>query len=369
MGNQLGRFEVDRERPELVAFNGWRQKFLMDNPDFRYWVADVRADRRYRITGNRGDAIYLSVTAYRSGGTTDAQATARLDSDRLTFDGGGSFAITVGGSRPATGDWLELPDGATSLWVRQFHDDVHADRPGWCAIEPLDATPVPAVIDPPRFAHQVGRLASTMSSLPRIFAAAVRADEAHVNELREWSEMTGGAVFTEPNIHYLRGGWQLAPGEALVIEGEVVPCRYWNVLLYSRFLNSLDHRWRPVSRTGATATVEDGRYRFVLAAEDPGRGTVTGSTPRAGRSGSSSSACCSRNDRRPSRRAVSWRSTICAAGDDRLATRPPHRGRAGAVRGRRRRPAREAGAVRRRRRGRRRRGRAGDERSGPGRAR
>ncbi len=272
MTNLLGRFEVDRERPELVAFNGWRQKFLMDNPDFRYWVADVRADRRYRIAGNRGDAIYLSVTAYRSGGTTDAQATARLDSDRLTFDGGGNFAITVGGRRPATGDWLELPDGASSLWVRHFHDDVHADRPGWCAIEPLDATTVPAVIDPPRFAHQVERLASTMSSLPRLLAAAVRADEAHVNELREWSEMTGGAVFTEPGIHYLRGGWQLAPGEALVIEGDVVPCRYWNVLLYSRFLNSLDHRSRTVSRTGATATVEDGRYRFVLAAEDPGRG-------------------------------------------------------------------------------------------------
>jgi hypothetical protein len=272
LGNQLGRFEVDRERPELVAFNGWRQKFLMDNPDFRYWVADVRADRRYRITGNRGEAAYVSVTAYSSGGTTEARATARLDSDGLTFDDDGGFIITVGGERPPSGDWLELPDGATSLWVRQFHDDVRTDRPGHCAIEPLDDPPVPAVIDPARFAHQVGRLAATMSSLPKIFAGAVRADGSRVNELREWSEMTGGAVFTEPNIRYLRGGWQLAPGEALVIEGEVVPCRYWNVLLYSRFLNSLDHRWRPVSRTGATATVTDGRYRLVLAAEDPGPG-------------------------------------------------------------------------------------------------
>ncbi|GFG69515.1 hypothetical protein [Mycolicibacter senuensis] len=32
--NQLGRFEVDRDKPELIPFNGWRQKFLMDNPDF-----------------------------------------------------------------------------------------------------------------------------------------------------------------------------------------------------------------------------------------------------------------------------------------------------------------------------------------------
>src|SRR5690554_3480469 len=51
LNNQLGRFEVDRERPELVPFNGWREKLFMDNPDFRYWVADIRDDRRYRIRG------------------------------------------------------------------------------------------------------------------------------------------------------------------------------------------------------------------------------------------------------------------------------------------------------------------------------
>ena len=61
--NQLGRFEVDRERPELVPFNGWRQKFFMDNPDFLYWVADVRSDRRYRVQGTRGDAAFVSLTA------------------------------------------------------------------------------------------------------------------------------------------------------------------------------------------------------------------------------------------------------------------------------------------------------------------
>ena len=64
LANQLGRFEVDRERPELVPFNGWRQKMFLDNPDFRYWVADIRPDRRYRITGAIGDAVYQSVTAY-----------------------------------------------------------------------------------------------------------------------------------------------------------------------------------------------------------------------------------------------------------------------------------------------------------------
>jgi hypothetical protein len=82
--------------------------------------------------------------------------------------------------------------------------------------------------------------------------------------------MQGGAAFTEPGIHYLRGAWRLAPGEALVLEGEAVPCRYWNALLYSRFLNSLDHRHRRVSLTGSRVALRDGRYRLVLAAEDPG---------------------------------------------------------------------------------------------------
>jgi hypothetical protein len=92
------------------------------------------------------------------------------------------------------------------------------------------------------------------------------------NEVRHWSEMAGGAAFTEPGIHYLRGAWQLADGEALVVEGEPPPCRWWNVLLYSRFLNSLDHRARSVSRTDATARLVDGRYRFVISGRDPGGG-------------------------------------------------------------------------------------------------
>ncbi len=271
LANQLGRFEIDRERPELVAFNGWRQKFLMDNPDFGYWVADVRDDRRYRLVGDRGDAVYVSITAYSPGeAPTGTQATARIDSDALTGDGAGRFGLTVGGERPEAGDWLELPAGARALWVRFFYNDAHADRRGWCAIEPVDGPPVPAPIDPPRFRRALQRLGATTAALPQIIAAVTAEDHQRPNEIRLWSQMAGGAVFTEPDITYLRGAWRLEPGEALLIEGEPVACRYWSILAYSRYLNSLDHRYRPVSYTGATATIVDGRYRFVLAGQDPG---------------------------------------------------------------------------------------------------
>ncbi|WP_286174584.1 DUF1214 domain-containing protein [Mycobacterium sp. DL99] len=269
LSNQLGRFEVDRDKPEFVAFNGWRQKFLMDNPDFRYWVADIRSDGRYRIRGNRGDAAYVSITVYGAGGS-GAQATARIDSDAITFDADGAYEVTVGGDRPTSGDCLALPERATVVWVRHFHDDVQTEQPGWCAIEPVESPPIPAPTDPARFGKHLSKASAAILHLPRIWNAAAAADRTAPNQLRHWTEMTGGAVFTEPAIHYVRGGWQLDPGEALLIEGELVPCRYWNILAYSRFLNSLDYRHRRVSYTGATANLDGGRYRFVVSATDPG---------------------------------------------------------------------------------------------------
>ncbi|MFV8167263.1 DUF1214 domain-containing protein [Mycobacterium sp. 134] len=269
LSNQLGRFEVDRDKPDLIAFNGWRQKFLMDNPDFQYWVADVRPDGRYRIRGNRGDAAYVSITVYGTGGR-DTQATARIDSDAITFDADGGYEVAVGGERPQAGDWLTLPERAGVIWVRHFHNDVQTDRPGGCDIEPVEEPPVSAPIDPVRFGKQLARASAALTHLPRIWNAAAAADRETPNQLRHWTEMAGGAVFTEPAIHYLRGGWQLDPDEALLIEGALVPCRYWNILAYSRFLNSLDYRHRRVSYTGATANLDGRHFRFVVSATDPG---------------------------------------------------------------------------------------------------
>ncbi|ROO85455.1 uncharacterized protein DUF1214 [Actinocorallia herbida] len=267
--HQLARFEVDRERPELVEFNGWRQKFFMDNPDTRYWVADVRDDRCYRITGHPGGSVYQSVTAYASA-SGGVGTTARIDSDAIALDADGGFTLLVGGPEPGDGTaWLPLPEGAKQLWVRHFHDDVAADAHGWAAIEPVAAPAAPPPpIDPARFSHGLSRLAKTVGFMPGVFGAVQ--GQVPANAVHHWAEMANGAAYTEPGIHYLRGAWKLEPGQALVVEGATVPCRHWSVLLYSRFLNSLDHRHRQVSRTGGTATAPEGTYRFVLAAEDPG---------------------------------------------------------------------------------------------------
>lgn len=263
LNNQLGRLEVDGDAPELMPFNGWRQKFFMDNPDYRYWITDVRDDADYRITGEVGDSVYQSITVYAGANIATTTAVARLDTDDLGVDTDGCFAVAL--SRNSSE--LPLPEGSTSVWVRYIHNRVDPVRPGSCRIEKSGQQPPRVSAD--RLDRDLSRLGAFLGQLPKLLGFAVAADLETPNSVRHWSAMAGGAAFTEPGIHYLRGAWQLEPNEALVVEGPLVTCRHWNIVLYNRFLNSLDYRHHVVSRTSVSSSINDGRFRFVLADRDP----------------------------------------------------------------------------------------------------
>lgn len=273
LANQLGRLEWDDASPEMTPFNLWRQKFLMDNPDCLYWVTDIAPGARYRISGVAKDATFLSVNVYAGRGL-EAQTVARATTDDLDIDSSGRFSVTIGGEKSqAEGRWLAAPSGANMVWVRQFYDE-RAKQTGTCEIERLDRVPPPPMIEPERFAKRLSTMAMLLDNASRSMSrglAGHKGDEWNV--LREWSEMQGGAVYTEPDIHYQRGAWKLRPGEALVIDGQKSPARHMSILLYSSFFNTLDYRNRPVSLTGPHVRTDgEGRFRIVIAGEDPGCG-------------------------------------------------------------------------------------------------
>ncbi|BDB39764.1 MULTISPECIES: DUF1214 domain-containing protein [Mycobacterium] len=267
--NLLGRIESDRDAPELMPFNGWRQKFFMDNPDYRYWITDLRDDGRYRITGNVADSVYQSITVYAGTDIAKTTAVARVDTDGLEVDPDGNFDITLCRNDTGAGAWLALPEGSTSVWVRYIHDRVDPVHPGWCRISALGSGPAGPQPASDRLGRDLSRLGAFVTQLPQLLGFAVDADLKEPNSVRHWSAMAGGAAFTEPGIHYLRGAWQLEPDEALVAEGPLVTCRHWNIVLYNRFLNSLDYRHSVVTRTAATSSVTGGTYRFAIAGRDP----------------------------------------------------------------------------------------------------
>ncbi|MBL8552797.1 MAG: DUF1214 domain-containing protein [Phenylobacterium sp.] len=270
LSNQLGRLEVDDARPELAPFNLWRSKFYMDNPDCLYWVAEIAGGGCYRIEGVARHAAFTSVNVYEGQGL-EAQTVARITSDELVLDARGRFTLTLGGAAgDAVGQWVPIPAGANMVWVRQFYDDPER-MDGDCAIARVDDVPAPPLIEAARFTRRLKNTGVTLERAAKVLARSAAQETDAANSIREWSEMQGGAVYTEPGIHYQRGAWRLEPGRALVIEGRAVAARHWSVLLYSRFLNSLDYRNRTVSLAGPRVRMDaDGRFRIVIAGEDPG---------------------------------------------------------------------------------------------------
>ncbi|MGV8996461.1 MAG: hypothetical protein ACOH12_05895 [Parvibaculaceae bacterium] len=270
LSNQLGRLEVDDAQPELAPFNLWRSKFYMDNPDCLYWVAEIAGGGCYRIDGLAGHAAFTSINVYAGAGL-EAQTVARVTSDDLQLDADGRFSLTLGGNEAdAQGQWVSIPQGANMVWVRQFYDD-QGKMNGTCSIHRLDKVAPPPMIEPRRFARRLANTGTTLDRASKVIARSASDQAEPANSIREWSEMQGGAVYTEPGIHYQRGAWSLKSGEALLIEGTVVEARHRSVLLYSRFLNSLDYRNRPVSLAGPRfVTDADGRFRIIIAGENPG---------------------------------------------------------------------------------------------------
>ncbi|MDP6874869.1 MAG: DUF1214 domain-containing protein [Alphaproteobacteria bacterium] len=272
LGAAHEELEMDRIRPEPVPHNLSSNKFLMDNPDGKYWTFELDPSQHYRLSGNLGAAAYTAIAIYRAKEKWhDTEICANINGADLETDGSGDFELLLGGENPGHGNWLPLDGDARTVWIRQFFNDVYNERPSRFDIVNLDPKAPPAALDPDLLAQRLTRAGRKMKSMTSAIRHAAEHELSRGNHVRVWSEMLGGAVFTSSDIWYQRGAWDLAEDEALVLQGVAPPSQFWNIVLYSRFLNSLDHRNRPVSLTGGkVSTDSDGNYRLIISASDPG---------------------------------------------------------------------------------------------------
>src|SRR5258705_544174 len=89
---------ADPSRPKWVEVNSpFRpdRRWGGDNTDAYYFMCPVDPKRRYRISGNRGDSVYFSVTAYNepSPGAWSDRIAAIVRDDDLDIDSDGNFAF------------------------------------------------------------------------------------------------------------------------------------------------------------------------------------------------------------------------------------------------------------------------------------
>ncbi|MGH9275222.1 MAG: DUF1214 domain-containing protein, partial [Acidimicrobiales bacterium] len=188
----------------------------------------------------------------------------------------GTFELVLSTIKPSAvelGDalWVEVPDDASAIVVREYIADRTAEALCQLSIEPLDALDAPPLPDDAGMAQQLTGLGWSIAKLATLHRTIKPELLGQPNELLTAEAADLGAADTTPDNLYMIGTFRLDEGEALFVDFTPPDTRYWSVTLENIWHECIDHRRRRSSLTNAHAVREaDGTVRVVIAATDPG---------------------------------------------------------------------------------------------------
>jgi hypothetical protein len=277
----LTRVESNPAHPWLREFPLPTRKFLGDNADAIYYETAISPDHVYRLRGRMAGAVYVSITL--EGGAEDggfSQNTVGVLNDTgFDVDESGAFEIRLGGE-PADRNWLELKPEACRITTRHYYeDDVPAPRrPRHIdfEIERLDPGPPPEPPTDANVAAAIRRVARFMQTSMLDPGPPPREDQppfvSRVPNVLPKPVKPGDFGLAAADAAYSMAPFMLPEGQALVIEGRwPEDCRCANVCLWNRHMQTFDYLNRQVTLNRKQTKLEaDGRFRIVIAAEDPG---------------------------------------------------------------------------------------------------
>jgi hypothetical protein len=260
----------DREHPAFVRIEDPFVKWGAENADNHYLHTHIRADRTYRIRGERGSCFSFLIEVKEGFmHLGDVRNFATLSAEELSLEDDGSFEIIASAERQP-GNWLPLDPAATQITIRQYFYDWEREEPARFTIECLETSgnaPVPpAAAGLGRMLDDAGHFVELTTRFWAEWMPRMR--EQHVpGKLEPARAFVGGA----DDIRYGNDVYQLAPDEALIIETDVPDARYWHYQLCNAWFVTMDYANRINSINGHQAWLDpDGRFRCVVAHRDPG---------------------------------------------------------------------------------------------------
>ena len=282
----VGLFERDPAAPRFHRIVDPNRKVLGDNPDAVFFYAPVAADQIYRVTGETKGAAYVSVTVESGAawGSMSNQTVGVLNDESFDVDADGRFEIQLGGE-PRPRNWLALPERSGSITTRHYFEEptyAAADptRVPVMRIEVLDADGRPVTTPPPRpsddsVAAGIRRVAGLVRELtvdrPPMASDQTRTWVSRVPNVFPPPDRPGDLGLSAFDTAYAMAPFLIGPDEALLIRARWPRCRYGNVCLWNRHLQTLDYATRSISLNRAQTVADaDGRFTAVIAHQDPG---------------------------------------------------------------------------------------------------
>lgn len=261
----------DDQNPQFVdiAGPGSNKKWGGDNSDAFYQHAPVDGSRTYRVRGRRGDAVYLSLTVY--GGPKDGRYSDRIVSminDReLDIAPDGTFEITLSPDQQP-GNWLPLAPDAVAAVTRDYLADPTTGRRAEWRIEAVDP-PQRWRNDDADLAKRFRAARTWIETQTPMGSALMSGTPNQTSEPYPVAKVTRG--WAAGDACYAMGSFDLAPGEAMYIDGASPDCAFWNVCLWNAFMQTFNYKYERVTLNGEQAVYnDDGSWTIVIAHEDPG---------------------------------------------------------------------------------------------------
>jgi hypothetical protein len=274
-------FESNPEYPLFKRIVSPTRKANGDNPDAIYFTAAIRGDRRYRVRGNLAGATYTSFTIEAGAGEGQyASRTAGVLNDlNIEADADGGYELLLGPDAEGQ-NAFELPKDAARLTTRHYFErkqSVAADPNVVVpiAIEPLDAAGPPPDWNDAQVAAGIRRVANHVRGMtldsPLGDPSKLPSWASSVPNVFNPPEKPGDMAFAAFDAAYTMAPYALGPDQALLIEGRFPRCRFANVVLWNRFLQSYDYAYRQIALNRQQTQLEkDGSFRMVIAHADPG---------------------------------------------------------------------------------------------------
>jgi hypothetical protein len=269
---------ADPDRPTLICTVHETIKVVAENPDNLYLGCRISGDREYRLSGTRGEARWLSLNTFGGGGFGGGGTGTGTTLHEHEIDVGDddSFEVMLSQTEPEhTANWLRLEPDSRSLTIRQTFIDKANQTPANLSLDRIEngtavAPTPPDPLDPVRLYRGLLTTGHYIAAVAGIGAEWGARQAEFPNRFAD-AQLDDTRAFKDPQITWHQAYFDLAPGEALVIEFTPPPCEYWMIGLHNHWMETLDYRYHRVILNNGTAEVEpDGSVRCVVAATDPG---------------------------------------------------------------------------------------------------
>lgn len=272
----MGVDSSDPDFPRIFLLTDDAIKIGADNPDNLYQQIVVRGDRDYRIWGNRGTVPYLSIGSKANRYAIDGTmaSTGEIEFADVTLDDDGSFEIIVSREPKPGKNWLPMADDTTLLIIRQTFEDKRTQIPANMHVERIGGPAARALLTPSEIEAQLNGAAAWVCGTANTFADWSEWFKGEPNRIYQGKDQsTWYRAGGDPKIWYGHLYYDLAPGEALVLEVMPPECRMWNFQLDNWWMESLDHVHQKIWVNNSQARYEpDGSVILVCADKDPGFG-------------------------------------------------------------------------------------------------